>query len=135
MKGMREGKGEWMSHGGDRYEGDWHNDKKTGKGVFTWANGNIYKGDFKNDMREGDGEMIWKDDSSYKGEWKRGLPNGMGMALVIKALLRSKANCLNLAYSKTTFSSRKSSLTTSDRKREVVCRLLSSPRLLVSAVS
>jgi hypothetical protein len=41
---MRHGKGIWMMVQGDRYEGDYLNDKKNGKGVYTWKSGDRYIG-------------------------------------------------------------------------------------------
>ena len=53
--GLREGKGIIYFNNGDRYEGDWKNDKKEGKGIFYFNNGDRYEGDFKNDTFEGKG--------------------------------------------------------------------------------
>ena len=33
---------------GDRYEGDWKNDKKEGKGIYYYKNGDREMGDFSN---------------------------------------------------------------------------------------
>ena len=35
---------------GDRYEGDFKNDKREGKGIMYHNNGDRYEGDFKNDF-------------------------------------------------------------------------------------
>ena len=40
---------------GDKYDGDWVDDKKHRKGVFTWADGNKYDGDWVDDKRTGKG--------------------------------------------------------------------------------
>ena len=48
-------KGELLWNDGDRYEGDFKNDKKEGKGIYYWNDGNRYEGDFKNDKKEGKG--------------------------------------------------------------------------------
>ena len=42
---------------GDKYEGEFRNDKMNGKGIMTWNNGNIYEGDFKNNFFDGEGKM------------------------------------------------------------------------------
>lgn len=39
---MRHGSGMWNMVNGDRYEGEYLNDKKSGHGVYTWANGDRY---------------------------------------------------------------------------------------------
>ena len=36
---------------GDRYEGDYKNDKREGKGIMYWNDGDKYEGDWKNDKR------------------------------------------------------------------------------------
>lgn len=39
---MRHGKGLWMMVHGDKYAGDYLNDKKNGKGIYTWKSGDRY---------------------------------------------------------------------------------------------
>lgn len=51
----------------DKYEGEYHADKKHGYGIFSWASGNVYKGNYEDDLRCGYGEMYWGDGSYYKG--------------------------------------------------------------------
>lgn len=41
---MRHGKGIWMMVQGDKYKGDYLNDKKNGKGIYTWKSGDRYQG-------------------------------------------------------------------------------------------
>jgi hypothetical protein len=51
---------------GDRYEGEWSNNKKHGRGrlriwrvgICYYANGNVYEGELKNDMKDGQGLFI-----------------------------------------------------------------------------
>ena len=43
----------WNS--GDKYEGEWKNDKEKRRGNFHWNSGNIYEGDFRNGTMEGKG--------------------------------------------------------------------------------
>lgn len=56
---------EWK---GERYKGQWTNDKKNGKewndlflflgqGVYTWPNGDKYEGEFKDNQKEGKGVL------------------------------------------------------------------------------
>ena len=42
-----EGKGIFYYNSGDRYEGDWKNDKIEGKGIYYFNNGDRYEGDLK----------------------------------------------------------------------------------------
>ena len=51
---------------GDRYEGDWCNDKKDGKGklrysvgLINYDNGDKYSGDWKDDKRDGKGDICF----------------------------------------------------------------------------
>ena len=58
---------------GDKYEGEFKDDKKDGKGIYyfnsqSW-NGAIYVGDFKNDNREGKGIFYYKNGDRYEGEY------------------------------------------------------------------
>ena len=50
---LREGKGIFYINNGNRYEGDWKNDKYEGKGIFYYNKGDKYEGDFKNGLKEG----------------------------------------------------------------------------------
>ena len=40
--GKKEGKGIFYYKNGNRYEGDWRNDKKEGKGIAYYQNGDRY---------------------------------------------------------------------------------------------
>ena len=41
---MRHGKGKWTMINGDKYEGDYLNDKKNGNGIYLWKSGDKYVG-------------------------------------------------------------------------------------------
>ena len=46
---------------GDKYEGEFKNDKREGKGKIIYNNGDIYEGEFKNnEIIKGKGEMIFQ---------------------------------------------------------------------------
>ena len=49
---------------GDRYEGEWRNDKKEGKGIYYYNTepwkGDRYEGDNRNGKKEGKGIYYWK---------------------------------------------------------------------------
>ena len=54
VNGIREGKGILYWNDGDRYEGEWRNDKKEGKGIYYFANnGDRRMGDYLNDKKIG----------------------------------------------------------------------------------
>ena len=40
-------------YNGNRYDGNWKNDKKEGKGIFYDSNGNIYEGVWINGLYSG----------------------------------------------------------------------------------
>jgi hypothetical protein len=44
---LKEGKGIFYYVDGNKYEGDWENDKKEGKRTFYNVNGNRYEGNWK----------------------------------------------------------------------------------------
>lgn len=43
-----------------------------GKGEFRWANGNKYNGEYKEDKKDGYGEFTFADGKIYKGSWLNG---------------------------------------------------------------
>ena len=47
------GKGRYVWKNGNRYEGDFINDKKEGKGIYFYANGDKYDGEFRDDKQNG----------------------------------------------------------------------------------
>jgi hypothetical protein len=42
---------------------------KNGFGEFVWKSGNRYRGNYLDDKKHGYGEMYWIDGSLYKGFW------------------------------------------------------------------
>ena len=51
----------WFSDEGDRYEGDWKNDKMEGKGIHYYKNGDRVMGDYSNDKFIGKHVTLTKD--------------------------------------------------------------------------
>jgi hypothetical protein len=60
--GKRHGKGVRVWASGNRYEGDWEEDKPHGKGVFTWASGERYIGAFFQGRKDGFGVCTFGDE-------------------------------------------------------------------------
>ena len=93
--------GEWTHSTGDKYVGEWLNDKRNGEGVFegfdgnkyigqwkdgkrngygtdTFVNGNKYAGLFKDNKRHGQGILTYSDGTNYSGQWIEGEADGQG---------------------------------------------------------
>jgi hypothetical protein len=63
---------------GNKYVGEWMNDKRNGQGTYTYTNGNKYVGEFENGKRHGQGNHTTASGNKYVGEWKVGKRNGQG---------------------------------------------------------
>ncbi|CAI2378862.1 unnamed protein product [Moneuplotes crassus] len=74
----REGYGIYYFANGNKYEGEWMKDNKHGLGVMTWADGNTYKGECKVGNRSGKGKITWNNGNSYEGYFYNGEPYGRG---------------------------------------------------------
>ena len=61
----------WPS--GDRYEGEFVEDRKEGNGAYTWGRGQWqgerYVGEYLNDLRHGTGTYTWPTGDVYAGPW------------------------------------------------------------------
>ena len=58
---------------GDKYEGDWKNDKFDGKGIKYYRNGDKYDGQWKNGQKNGYGIKYFKNGNKCEGFWKNGI--------------------------------------------------------------
>lgn len=84
---------------GDRYEGEWVDDKKYGRGTMVWANGNRYEGEWVGDKKYRRGTLVWANGNRYvmqngrgkmtkasgdwyEGEWHNGYTDGEGKAQI-----------------------------------------------------
>ena len=63
---------------GDRYEGEFKDDKRTGRGTYYWASGNRYEGEFVDGDFNGWGKKYWASGKRYEGEWKNDKRTGRG---------------------------------------------------------
>ena len=52
---------------------------KEGYGIYYFSNGDKYEGEWKNDKREGYGIYYYSDKDKYEGEWKNDLKDGYGI--------------------------------------------------------
>ncbi len=56
---------------GDTYNGQYDRiGAKVNRAVYTWANGEKYYGEFKDDKRTGTGMYYWPNGDRFEGEWK-----------------------------------------------------------------
>jgi hypothetical protein len=72
------GQGTYTWSDGNKYVGEYKDDKRHGQGTYTYASGNKYAGEFKDNKRHGLGTNTWLDGDKYVGEWKDGQLHGQG---------------------------------------------------------
>ena len=67
---------------GERYEGEYRDDKKEGMGVYTWPSGARYEGQYLENKRHGKGTYLFasgeRAGDSYTGEWVANNMDGKG---------------------------------------------------------
>ena len=57
---------------GDKYVGEFKDDKPNGKGTYTWSDGRKYEGEFEDGKQNGQGTYTFLNGDKYEGEWKEG---------------------------------------------------------------
>jgi hypothetical protein len=72
--------GTYTAPSGDRYVGEFKNDKYHGRGTFTFADGDKYVGGFKDGNYNGQGTYTYASGEKYVGEYKDGKKHGQGAA-------------------------------------------------------
>jgi hypothetical protein len=63
------GKGTYYYANGNKYTGDWINDKMSGHGVFTWTDGDRYEGQYKDGKKNGKGKFRYANGQVKEGMW------------------------------------------------------------------
>lgn len=63
---------------GDKYVGEFRDNRPGGQGTLTWANGNKYVGAFSDGKMNGHGTLTFANGSKYVGEFSDGIMNGQG---------------------------------------------------------
>ena len=77
---------DWLPNGqgtvtlpnGDKYVGEYKDDKKHGQGTLTSPDGDKYVGKFKDGIKHGQGTLTSLDRSKYVGEFRSGKKHGQG---------------------------------------------------------
>jgi len=70
--------GTYVWDSGQKYVGEWQNNKHHGQGTVTFVSGNKYVGDFKDGKRHGQGTNTYASGSKYVGEHKDDKRHGQG---------------------------------------------------------
>jgi hypothetical protein len=63
---------------GEKYVGEFRDDKLHGQGTFTASNGVKYVGEFRDDKMHGQGTLTFPDGAKYVGEYREGKRSGQG---------------------------------------------------------
>lgn len=77
LNGIFHGYGKCTYTNGDKYEGEFKDNKSNGYGTY-YSIGKIHKGQFKGGKRDGQGTTIYQDGDNFVGEWKDDKANGKG---------------------------------------------------------
>ena len=64
---------------GDKHVGEFKDDKRNGQGTYISANGDKYAGQFTDDQRSGHGTYIFANGGKYVGQFKNDKYNGLGI--------------------------------------------------------
>lgn len=59
------------------YQGNFKNNLKSGEAIINFSGGNKYQGEWKNDKFHGKGKLI-TEQSKYDGQFYKGLKSGCG---------------------------------------------------------
>ena len=70
--------GTYTTPNGNKYVGEWLNNKRHGKGTYIFANGNKYVGEYRNGKWHGKGTLTYADGGKYVGEWRDDKYHGHG---------------------------------------------------------
>ena len=54
---------------GDKYVGEWKDDKRHGQGTYTYSNGDKYVGEYKNDTVNGFGIFLGGGSDEFSGDF------------------------------------------------------------------
>ncbi len=74
----KHGQGTYILVSGEKYVGEWKDNNRHGQGTNTWASGNKYVGEWEDNKKHGQGTNTWVGGEKYVGEYKEDNPHGQG---------------------------------------------------------
>jgi len=74
----RNGKGTYTFPSGEKYVGEYRDGKRNGQGTYTFPSGEKYVGEFRDGKRNGQGTLTLPDGAKYVGEFRDDKKNGQG---------------------------------------------------------
>ncbi len=90
-------KGTYTAKTGNKYVGEWQNDKKCGVGVMHYPDGAKYDGEFRDGKINGKGSYFYKNGDRFVGEWAREKKHGKGVCSDLA--VSSSSDCIAGLYS------------------------------------
>ena len=76
--GIFHGKGTFLFSDGEKYEGEWENNRMHGQGSYKYPDGTEYVGEWSNDKFHGNGLFKFPSGNEYVGESSNGEWHGKG---------------------------------------------------------
>ena len=76
MDDRMSGEGTYEFSDGDKYVGQWQNNRMHGRGTYYYPNGDRYTGQFANDVKDGPGTYHFKNGDRWEGSYLRGRKHG-----------------------------------------------------------
>eukprot|EP01104_Vermistella_antarctica_P017048 TRINITY_DN5968_c0_g1_i1.p1 TRINITY_DN5968_c0_g1~~TRINITY_DN5968_c0_g1_i1.p1 ORF type:complete len:691 (+),score=132.26 TRINITY_DN5968_c0_g1_i1:200-2272(+) len=80
--GRLHGRGVMAFKDGERYEGEFLDDKRHGRGKYFYNDGSSYTGEYENGKRSGYGVHLLQNGEEYEGEWDEGRRCGWGIETI-----------------------------------------------------
>ena len=96
-KYLIKGKAPYFWDNGDKYEGDYKDNKKHGFGSYFYANGEKYEGEWFDDLKNGLGKMYFINGDVYRGTFLNDKKHGFGNYICGDEKLRKLILALNIS--------------------------------------
>jgi hypothetical protein len=92
------GQGTQTFPNGDKYVGEWKDNKRHGKGTYTWSSGHTYVGEWKDNKRHGQGTYTSSSGDQFVGEFKNNTMFGRNRAKEVAETNSTYLSCKNFGY-------------------------------------